>query len=235
MKNALILFSGGKDSFLSTLLTLEKGYNVFLVTYDNGLELMSKNSLVGAKRIQKKYGEDRVKIIGIKKTDALWRELIKDIYNYRFKDIIDNYGNISISQLNCLSCRLAMYILSIIICRQNNIKQVVDGARKSQLFAIEQDRFLDVFKELFCKYDLDIEFPLADISDDFYVKNQILARGFVPKMNECQCLIGMPIGDNDVDVEMIDGLLEIYHKHFYLMIDSIIDKYNNVLFGEKYI
>ena len=56
MKEALVLFSGGKDSFLSTLIMLEKGYKVNLVTFDNGRELKSKNVLIGAKRIQKKYG-----------------------------------------------------------------------------------------------------------------------------------------------------------------------------------
>lgn len=35
MKEALILFSGGKDSVLSTLMMLDKGYKVNLVTFDN--------------------------------------------------------------------------------------------------------------------------------------------------------------------------------------------------------
>ena len=53
MNEALILFSGGKDSFLSTLIMLDKGYKANLVTFDNGCELKSKNVLIGAKRIQK--------------------------------------------------------------------------------------------------------------------------------------------------------------------------------------
>ena len=53
MNEALILFSGGKDSFLSTLIMLDKCYKVNLVTFDNGCELKSKNVLIGAKRIQK--------------------------------------------------------------------------------------------------------------------------------------------------------------------------------------
>ena len=67
MKEALILFSGGKDSFLSTLMMLDQGYKVNLVTFDNGHELNIKKVLIGAKKIQKKYGSDKVKIIGIKK------------------------------------------------------------------------------------------------------------------------------------------------------------------------
>lgn len=235
MKDALVLFSGGKDSFLSTLIMLDKGYNVHLITYDNGLELKSKNVLNGAKRIQKKYGNERVKIIGVKKTDAIWRELISDVFNFNFNYIIGNYGDITISQLNCLSCRLAMYLLSIIICRQNNIDLVIDGARKSQLFAIEQEKFLKIFKDLFNKYNLDINFPLADVSDDFYVKNQILARGFVPKMSECQCLVGMAIGDEGVNNDIVNGLINLYEKHFSAKIDLIINKYKDVIFDGDYL
>ena len=159
MKEALVLFSGGKDSFLSTLIMLEKGYKVNLVTFDNGRELKSKNVLIGAKRIQKKYGSDRVKIIGIKKTDAIFRELICAFYNYDIEYIRTQFGKITISQFDCLACRLAMYILALIICTKNKISLVVDGARKSQLFAIEQDNLIEHFKILFKKYDLEIVYP----------------------------------------------------------------------------
>ena len=43
MKKALILFSGGKDSMLSTILLIEQGFQVYLVHYDNSFELGSKN------------------------------------------------------------------------------------------------------------------------------------------------------------------------------------------------
>ena len=43
------------------------------------------------------------------------------------EEINKKYGNITISELNCLSCRLSMYVAAIIICIQNNIKYVADG------------------------------------------------------------------------------------------------------------
>lgn len=50
--------------------------------------------------------------------------------------ITKKFGNVSISQFNCLACRLSMYVESIIICKQLGIDFVADGARNSQLFAI---------------------------------------------------------------------------------------------------
>ena len=235
MKDVLILFSGGKDSFLSTLIMLNKGYRVNLVTFDNGQELKSKNVLIGAKKIKNKFGEDKVNIIGIKKTDAIFRELICSFYNYDTNYINQKFGNITISQFNCLACRLSMYILSIIICKKENIKLVVDGARKNQLFAIEQETMINEFKKLFVKFDLEIIFPVLNETYDYSIKNQILANGFVPKMNECQCLLGMPILNGSMNDDILEGCLNVYMKELYPKIERIIETYKNIDFKEKYL
>ncbi len=185
--------------------------------------------------MQKKYGSDKVEIMGIKKTDAIFRELICSFYNYDIEYIKKQFGKITISQFNCLSCRLAMYILSIIICKKQNIKLVVDGARKSQLFAIEQETMINVFKKLFKNFDLEILFPLLDETDDYSVKNQILAHGFVPKMNEGQCLLGMPILNNSMNSVILDGCLNVYNRELYPKIERIIETYKNIDFKEKYL
>lgn len=234
MKEALVLFSGGKDSFLSTLLTLESGYKVNLVIYDNSMGLQSKNSLLGAKRILKKYGEDKVNIMGVKKIDAIWRELIKEFYNYDTDYIISNYGKITISQYNCLTCRLAMYIMSIIICNKYDIRYVVDGARKCQLFSIEQPIFTSEFIKLFKEYGISLNYPLLYFFDDFDVKNQILVRGFVPKMREAQCLLGMPIYRVENE-EVMKGLMNVFSSLLYPKAKKIIEKYKNVDFSGDYL
>ena len=235
MKETLILFSGGKDSFLSTLIMIDKGYKVNLVTFDNGQELKSKNALIGAKNIQKKYGSDKVEIIGIKKTDAIFRDLICSFYNYDIEYIKKQFGKITISQFNCLSCRLSMYILAIIICIQKKINLVVDGARESQLFAIEQEKMIEPFKKLFKEFNIEIIFPLLYETDDYSIKNQILAHGFVPKMNEGQCLLGMPILNNSMNNEILEGCLNVYHKELYPKIHNILENYKNIDFEENYL
>ena len=87
MNNVLVLFSGGKDSFYLTLLMLEKGYNVKLVTYENGCGLKSENAIETAKRIQEKYGDDKVEILGVFKTEAIWREFLNLFYNKKMSEI----------------------------------------------------------------------------------------------------------------------------------------------------
>ena len=110
MKKALVLFSGGKDSMLSSMLLIEQGYEVYLVHYDNSFELGNKN---GFKRLEKKYGSDKVKYLGVKRIDGIFREFIKDFYNLKTNEISKEYGKVTISQFNCLACRLSMYVEAI--------------------------------------------------------------------------------------------------------------------------
>lgn len=128
-----------------------------------------------------------------------------------------------------------MYILAIIICLQKNIDTVIDGARKSQLFAIEQEAMINEFKKLFKNFDIEILFPLLNEKDDFSIKNQILAHGFVPKTNESQCLLGMPILEKSINDEIIDGCLNVYIKELYPKIEKIIETYQNINFEGEYL
>lgn len=235
MKKVLVLYSGGKDSMLSAMLLIEQGYQVYLVHYDNSLEIGCNNVKSGVKRLEKKYGNDKVKYIGIKKTDGLFREFIREFYNTKSDIITKKYGNVSVSQFNCLACRLSMYVESIIICKQLGIDFVADGARISQLFAIEQDQMLDLFTKLFKSYGIDLLLPVKNLKDDFQEKNEFLIRGIIPKVSESQCLLGMPLNSNVVDEEILSAIEKIYETLLLPKIDSLIKKYSNVIIGDKYI
>lgn len=235
MKKALVLYSGGKDSLLSTVLLIEQGYQVYLVHYDNSFEIGSKNIKNGIKRLKEKYGDDTVKFVGIQKIDAIFRELIKDFYNIKANIIANDFGNISISQFNCLSCRLSMYIQSIILCKQLDIADVVDGARISQKFAIEQNEMLDLFTLLFKKYKINLLLPVKNLSDDFQEKNDLLIRGIIPKANEAQCLLGMPLKNNSLDKDILEATIKVYKDFLFPKIDLLIKRYLNVNMGEKYL
>lgn len=233
MKKVLILFSGGKDSMLSAILLIEQGYEVTLVHYDNSFELGSKDVKNGYERLVKKYGEDKVKYLGVKRIDAIFRTFIKDFYNLKVDKILKEYGKISFSQFNCLTCRLSMYVMTIILCKQLNISYVADGARKSQLFAIEQDKMLNLFKELFKEHKIDLLLPVKNLENDFEEKNEFLVRGIIPKVSESQCLIGMPLNVNDD--EILNASINVYKNFLYPKIKDIIKRYKNVEFGEDYL
>ncbi len=63
-KQALILFSGGLDSLLTSCKMIENGYQVTLVHYDNGSSSGCETVVETAKRLVRRYGENKVKFWG---------------------------------------------------------------------------------------------------------------------------------------------------------------------------
>lgn len=235
MKEALILFSGGKDSLLATIRYLDDGYKVYLITYDNSCGLGMKNVKSTIKRLIKKYGNDRIDFIGTKDISAIFRNFIEPFYNYKLDYIIDEFGVVTISQFNCLACRMAMYVASIIICRQKNISIVVDGARICQLFAIEQEEMLNKFTSLFDKYKLKIDYPVKNIDNDWELKNELLIRGIIPKTIEPQCLLGCPLNKDNINKELINSICNVYEKYLKEKAIKVIDAYSIINICEEFI
>lgn len=233
MDDVLVMFSGGKDSFYSSILMIEKGYRVNLVHYSTVASCYEENVEIGYKRLLKKYGKSKVKYLGVINTSGFFRTFIEIFYNEHLDDIKKKYGDIKISELNCLLCRISMYIATIITAKKNNIKYVVDGARSSQFFAIEQPELLELFIELFKKYDIEILYLIKDFKDDKRLKNELLIRGFVPKVNESQCLLG--VATKEADDISIKTSVNIYKEVLYDMCINMIDEYMNVDLGANVI
>jgi len=216
------LFSGGKDSFLSACKLLEKDNKVYFVTYENGCSLSSDNAVQGVNRLSDKYGQDNVRFIGIYNTSGIWRSFFLPFLNLKPSEVSEKYGEITYSQFNCLTCRLSMYLYSIVICRRLGINKVSDGARYSQGFAIELAPMIDRFKRLFMEYQIELILPVIDLDSDWQKKNELLLRGFVPKVSEPQCLCGVPL-DNKLANEIIQGVVSFYDKEVLSRCKNLID------------
>lgn len=214
MKECLIIFRGNKDSLVNTLLLLEEGYKVNLVYYNNMCS-MDINVKKIYNKLSKKYG-DRVCLLGIKNISIFFRNYINQLYNMPISEMLNKYGNTTISQINCLSCRLSMYIASIIICKKNNIKYVVDGSKSSY-----QDEMIDLFKELFQQYNISFLTPTRNHKDFLNIIKYI--KSFVPKIEEAECLMGLPIKSIDnvyTCVNIYNSLLSLTNK--------LIEKYSDI-------
>lgn len=235
MKKVLVLFSGGKDSLLATVRYLDSGYQVYLITYENSCCIGGNNVFNTTNRLIKKYGKDKVRVLGNKNITAIFRNFIYPFYNYKANYVCEKFGPISISQFNCLACRLAMYVSSIIISRQLKIKLVIDGARICQLFVIEQEKLLACFQSLFLYYDLNIEYPLKDLNDDWELKNELLIRGIIPKTVEPQCLLGCPLCKEDIDDDIVNAVYNVYNEYLKENAMDVIRKYENIDISEDFV
>ena len=112
---------------------------------------------------------------------------------------------------------------------------MVDGARKSQLFAIEQEKLLEKFKKFFKANDLELDFPIKNLANDFELKNELLIRGFVPKTLEPQCLLGLPLKKEQIDDEIINSTANVFDKLLESKAQELINKYKDIDFMGEYI
>ena len=128
-----------------------------------------------------------------------------------------------------------MYVSSIILSKQYNIKEVVDGARSCQLFAIEQEGMLNEYRKLFNKYGITIEYPLEKLEDDWDLKNKLLMRGIIQKTLEPQCLLGCPLSKNDMDTEIIIAIVNVYRNYLLEKIEKCIENFKDIKHKVDYV
>lgn len=194
MEKVLVLFSGGLDSILTTCKIIEDGYQAILVHCDNGC--MSGTAKISkiASRIIERYGEDKVKFWGIGMTGGYLHTLLNVQGFYKtYSELSKDYPNFTLQQGHCLACRTSMYIFSILLCKQLKIKKVAEGARKSQLFAIEQPEMLEEYRKLLSHFAIELLLPVLDLESDKEREEMLLIRQIMAKVEESQCWLGIPM------------------------------------------
>lgn len=202
-KDAILLFSGGRDSFLSACYLIEDGFRVSMVTFENGIGLQTYNAKHGADRIIARYSSDKAIFLGVQNIAGIWRQFFLPYFNMKPSEVLKEYGELTVSQFNCLTCRSAMYIWTIIKARQLKIDVIAEGARKDQGFAIELPGIIERFKKLVGEYSIKLLLPVYELNNNWERKNRLLLRGFVPKTLEPQCLIGVPLPPGkELDIEV---------------------------------
>jgi len=210
-KDIIVLFSGGKDSFSTTCLLIEKGFRALMVTFENGAGLAGTNAEHGANRIIKGYGSDKAEFLGLYSIVGIWREFVLPYRNMKPSEICKAYGELTSSQFNCLTCRSAMYVWTILKAMEMNIFHVADGARENQGFVIELLCMTERFKQFFREFGIELIYPVLELKSDWKLKNFLLARGFVPKVIEPQCLLGVPLGEiPDKDIQ--EGTVQYFEQ-----------------------
>lgn len=210
-KNVLLMYSGGLDSILSMVRLISNGYKVLLVHFDNGCSISIGLEVERAKYFERKYGKDTVEYIGKITTVPEFRNNEIELANMPFSEIQANYGDCTISQIRCLNCRSAMYFEAITYCLNNNISYIAEGARKSQLFSIEQPAMIESYKELLEKFGIELLLPVYDLENDWDKENELLLHGILPCASEDKCVLGMPI-TNPISEEQTNAVKTIFEK-----------------------
>ena len=196
--DCLLLYSGGKDSTLAAVRLYKSGYNVHFIHFDNGhMRDQDKPYLTFQKTFNKKDGYYFDYELSSVNTKQLFEE-----YFSKWPTTIEE-DPFLLSEIRCLSCRMAMYTKAIQIAKEQGYKYIAEGARISQKFMLEQLPIISRLKDLAASHGITLLFPVLHVNDDQQEIEELLSNGYSSKTWESKCLIGTPAKDKTIEDERV--------------------------------
>lgn len=230
MEKVLLLFSGGNDSTLSACNLALNGYDVELISFDNGCGDCYeniRNRAIALERFFNHQEAGKIHNLGLFQSLANFRYIRSQSINMNCSEILNKYGDLNQNQINCLCCRCAMYVNAIKVAKKLGIKYIAEGARKTQLFALEQEEVLAGLAELLNKNGIELLLPVIDYPSDYEVANELMriSLNLLYKGTskfESKCFLGCEM-DKPLTNDEIDG----YVKYFNDVIDPAMTELIN--------
>lgn len=222
-KSALLMLSGGRDSFLSACRLFASGYQLHLQVYDNGCISSLDNVTSVVDRLRQRFGNDFVLSYCTTPIASEVNTLRDPVTQKELIELIPKYPNLLISQVNCLACHTSMYLHAIAYCLVHNISSIAEGAREQQKFFVELPPMRDRYVKLCEQYGIELLTPVYDLASDTQRKIELSQWGFSPKSYEPQCWIGRPLLD-DLTPQQVDSLEKYYDNEIAPKTDSIISQ-----------
>lgn len=222
-RRVLLMLSGGRDSFLSACFLIEEGYQVYMVTYDNGCISDIGSTKTVAERIIGKYGSSRAVFVGVQSIAAnLYR--LQEAYLYQtVSENSGKYPNLRPAQMPCLACHTGMYLEAIAYCKAHGICYLAEGARRTQKFFVELPEMVRRYGELTEQNGIKLVLPVYDLINDWERKLKLADRGYIPKTLEPQCWIGCPLREELKPCE-IESLAAYYDNEMKPKLQGLIDE-----------
>ena len=222
-KEVLLMFSGGRDSFLSACRLVSQGYHVKMITFDNGCISGLTRPGETVSTIIDKFGSENISFEGVYSIISIKHE-ISDYFDYiPLDELASKYNKLILGQTRCLMCKTAMYIAAIKYCKSKNIKFLAEGARESQGFFVENECMINRYKQLCVDNNIELLTPVFKLEDEWKRKIDLLGYGFDSKTFEMQCFLGTPLKEKLND-EQIKSLVDFFDKELLLNTKRIIDK-----------
>lgn len=230
-KRVLVLFSGGKDSFLTACKYLDAGYSVGLLSFNNGALAAEKHLLHGATRLSNRYGADRVQYEGVYNTAATISRLKEWYANQSYMVLRTEFSNLVPTQVMCLHCQVAMWIAAIAYADARHFDAIATGYHKSDEFCTGSTKFIRAMSALAGVRRIHVDTPLWEEADDgvpweVWRDLQMTSRGFEPSVLEPKCMLGMPCSKLTPDQER--EMVCYYERHLIKIAESQITHLSSV-------
>ena len=224
MKEVLLMYSGGLDSLLSTIRLVNLGYKVNLIHFDNGCSIGTENVYRGVQKLIERFGTDKIKYLGVVSIISTIRAF-KKIENLKLTEIISKYGDVTLSQYQCLVCRSAMYANALLYAKKYGFTEIAEGARRCQKFVVEHPQMILNYREFLQNFDIKLLTPVYNLENELEKENEILLSNVPLIAYEGKCLLGYPLCEsNPIDEEIVEGTCRLFEK---VLLPEMINYVNN--------
>lgn len=205
-KEVVLLYSGGRDSMLSAVRLVRDGYNVHIITCQNGHIENIENARYSAQKLEDKY------------PGRIFVEPMIDItatmYDYLNFFARNKSIGIDLSQCICLSCRSAMLAGAIIYCKQNDVYMIATGDKDVDLYLFNCSKLKEAFTKLLEEFNIEFIHPVEYVCSNHERIVELSKNGIFPKVLEPKYWIGfepdrsISPGEEDVALEYFYGYIE---------------------------
>lgn len=199
---ALVLFSGGKDSFLAASRLAMTGTPVVLLSFNNGAMIAEGILAKSAQRLINRYGDVLVSYAGCYNTAAVFQSMRDWNADTPWSRLGQEYPSLYTSQVTCLLCQTAMWSAAIAYAVAKDIPRLASGYRKSDPFCTGWTGYCNRISDLAAKYGRYVLCPVWN--DDTWCQNpgerdyEMARHGFEPAAFEPaafepKCTLGRPV------------------------------------------
>lgn len=225
---ALVLFSGGKDSFLTACRLVETGNKVVLLSLNNSAVIGERNLLHGVARLQNHYGRNRIEYAGVYNTGAVISRLNKAWMEMPQRELAEAYPEMVGAQALCLHCQSAMWVAAIAYAKAHKITAIASGYRATDLFCTGRKWFVKDMEAIAKKHGISVSFPLWDVDWDTPEDkwgterdNEMSRRGFLPRVYEPKCMLGRPV--KEMSESESSDMHRYFREHILQQMDGLVD------------
>lgn len=214
-KNIGVMYSGGMDSSVVAALLLKKGYDITLITVDNGAFKHPELAKDAATNLHKlEYKGKILDHIYLSSFDVFQEMTIR-----KLSEDIEKYGK----DYSCVGCKLGMMAATIAYSKANNINVLMDGFVKAQEFYPEQtNTYISFIDNLCSENKIEHLSPIYSLSDKEQIKKLAINLNIPPRSIDSICLFEeRPLEVNEKEVQDYVQSKESYIKTYIEFYESI--------------
>lgn len=224
MEKAVVLLSGGRDSFLSACIALENYIEIVPIFCNNGHIASMKRAEFVVCELQKRFSKDIVHDLVYLSTGMTMQAYLMGYLSASFLDISRKYPYATPNQIQCLACKSAMYAHAIAFAKRSGRTHLIDGVRKQQGFFVDLDEMHVRLNKLCEDNKIELLTPVYELTSDWVRKRELCDRGFTTKVIEPQCFLACPLGCKMLTDQERESLTKFYDEEIQPSLQSDIKR-----------